>query len=472
MNQPLFTSKSLRTMQNRTLFTVLFIFSLFVTTVIQAQSPVNPISSNSTTEQLNFEACGEISIHILDQSLTSTNSIDIANWEDAFSLEDIEPNFFDLDNKRFYIQLESSSNLGSFINVLLETLDENGNVVDQQTDVKLKKISGGFSTKKYRSTARIVVVDNDVIDDNFSDYTGSDQDIDVYDGDDDIGTNDDNKNDPTIYGILGQRIRVTYFSNGRNEPVTSELIDICEPSNIKRVRLNLINMRNNAGTGTYLQASDILAEIDKMQKAWGQCCIRFVNKDGNHFTEADVVSTTQPAALSLDNGLHMLNQVPNLSTIALSQQEQTHLQLKDNDPSTVDMFFVNKYVLIDNESDTTPTDTNVAATAFIDWLAPSSHNPNITAAQVRTIIITTNARYFTYAHEIGHILTDRAHFVAPTELGGDLDYNGSAEGHSDFPVRANLMRYPPTSAMNGVKESKRLLPFQCFYARNETDLPY
>lgn len=70
---------------------------------------------------------------------------------------------------------------------------------------------------------------------------------------------------------------------------------------------------------------------------------------------------------------------------------------------------------------------------------------------------------FTLAHEIGHILTNKGHYVLPTEKGVNADYMVKPAVFS-FLRDHNLMRFG-TSDKWGFGESKRLHQVQEYYTK-------
>lgn len=139
----------------------------------------------------NFCAGLELSFHDKDNNLI--DHIQIAEWDDAWVIDPsdrmkdpdvfaLKPNFKDLDEERFFLQVKDPNATTNTIIVNLESFDRGADPltatrIDHQEGVVLTDI--GNNT--YRSGACLLVSDNDTVDDNF---TGN---ISALDGTDDGG---------------------------------------------------------------------------------------------------------------------------------------------------------------------------------------------------------------------------------------------------------------------------------------------
>ncbi len=149
----------------------------------------------------------------------------------------------------------------------------------------------------------------------------------------------------TIEVQLGDIIQVTY--QPATGPLMTQQIMVGRPSNetgpkaIRNVELNLISMENNAGTRTYFNTDQILAAVTAANQAWAQAGIRFVDSEGNAITaddiDDDVDVEAQPAGLDLDAGL------PTSATTETSAEKLLVGSVKEDDPATIDMIFINNF---------------------------------------------------------------------------------------------------------------------------------
>jgi len=389
-----------------------------------------------------------------DKNNTEVDHVQVARWDDAFNVAPIDfslkPNFKDIDPERVYIQI-IDVNLPVTTNAITVTLESydrgddplTASAIDQQEGIVL--ISNGANT--YRSEACLLVTDNDMVDDNFPELSpsGNPSPIFGWDGIDDTG------NDPTIYAVCRGKLKLTY--NG-----VTKIIDVCDnaPKEVREVKLNIINMKNDEGSGTFFEPSEIMTALTSMQKTWAQCCIRFKDKNGGELDITDVVTTDKVSGVTLNNGLET-STTSNIAELDLTLEEETLLiSVKDSDEETIDIIFINNSVV---ENTTSPS--GVLGYAIIESLTEVSQ---IDPLFDNTVFITKDGGYFTPPHEIGHVLTNNGYY--------GVDYTGNSE------FLANLMRGGQlnnqaifTSPTNSVGSSKRLTPSQCEAARTETNLP-
>jgi len=185
----------------------------------------------------------------------------------------------------------------------------------------------------------------------------------------------------------------------------------------------------------------------RANKAWAQACIRFVNRNGQEITEADIQERDQPKGVDLDSdsdndgqpdGLDEFHTITdasgNIRIVETDEERALISGLKDNDDLTLDIIFVNR-LSRGSRGESFPDSVTLAPEA----------DPN----HKRTIIIALNRSPFTTPHEIGHVLLNSGHHF---------------ESNDPNEEYRNLMR-SGTSDTDAVNESKRLTPDQVNTAR-------
>jgi hypothetical protein len=279
----------------------------------------------------------------------------------------------------------------------------------------------------------IAVVDNDEIDDDFdNDPSGQNTD---YDG------TDDGSDDRTIWAELEGVLRAKYYRGGKL--VAEKQVTVCTRQHRRLVKLNIISMKSRTNGQPYWTKEEILREIRRLEndlnsgranKAWAQACIRFVNRNGQEITEADIQERDQPQGVDLDSdGLEEFITDQQGNILETDEERALIGGVKDNDDLTIDVIFVNRLSL-GSRGESFPDALTIAPGA----------DPN----HKRTIIIALNRTPFTTPHEIGHIL-------------GIIDHFQSPDANEEY---RNLMR-SGTSEIDAVNESKRLTQNQINTAR-------
>lgn len=430
------------------LTTTLFYTALFF---IQAQQ----LEQNQTG--LNFGCVASPLIKFLGVGFSEVDHIQISRWENNFTpfsngFGPVRDNFHQLDTERFYIEIQDLSTTSSQIFATLESLDENEALIDKQENIPL---DFDPDLGLHRSDAKIVVADQNMHDDDFNMPT-----IPFDDGVNNQG------NDVSIFAIPEGKLRVKYEyetpdidGDGTPEIHTEEkLVDVCKESGVsemKKVRLRLINMKDSNGN-TFFMNSEILSFVDNAQSLWGQCCLKFVNQIGEAFTEGDVIKQDQPDGVDLSDGLNILNCV---DLYATAEEQALYSDIKDDMPETVEVVFLN-YVTEKNQ-DGAIVDMGQKGLSFP--LFDTSGNPNVSYRY--TVVVTSHRGYFTLAHEIGHLLIDKDHYT-PNSSSPDYFYS-----EYDLPFNYNLMKNG-TDENNGVLKSKRLVKKQCTESRNNKNLTF
>ena len=431
---------------------ILFVFLLISYTTIYSQ--IEDESKNNATESISFNFC-ESNLRFLDQNLVKADHVQIARWEEAFNPQPnftLKSNFKELDEERFFLEVTDSDVSGNTIIVNLESYERGDNpltdlAADQQIGVTLTRVG---NTDDFRSGACLLVTDKDEVDDNF---TGP---ISGLDGTDDQG------DDPTLYAQCGGKLKLTYSGE-------EFIIDVCDqgPKEIRVVRLNIVSMRKNNGVDTYFDNTEIMTEIQRLQKSWGQCCFRFLDQNGGEIDVSDIILTNQPSGVTLDNGLETEFTTNGTTSVDLTDEEKNLIDgVKDLNPLTLDLIFIEN-VVDDPYGTGVFTESGSRGFAIPLYLTNSVPSVSVISEQyINTVFITKYRTYFTTPHEIGHILTNNAHY--------GNEYSGIQERS------ANLMRggyiigntVISTSEFNGVGTSKRLINTQCEAARTEpTGLP-
>ena len=377
------------------------------------------------------------------QNFVSINHVHIALWDKSFDNNNMVKQFFTrYDDRRFFIRVidKSKSALGM---LHLYSFRRGANPKTSNPDDEIRNIAfhkdysnpqqGIFITRPL-----IAVVDNDIIDDDFEDDSSGQNT--EYDG------TDDGNDDRTIWAELEGVLRAKYYRNGKL--VAERQVTVCTRQHRRLVKLNIISMKSRVNNQPYWTKEEILKEIKRVEgdinsgranKAWAQACIRFVNRNGQEITEADIQEREQPQGVDLDDkdGLdeftEIIDAAGNLRIVETAEEKALINGVKDNDDLTIDIIFVNRL------------SRGSRGEAFADsiTLAPEA-DPN----HKRTVIIALNRGPFTTPHEIGHVLLNSGHFE-------------SADPNETY---RNLMR-AGTSAIDAVNESKRLTSNQVNTAR-------
>jgi autotransporter-associated beta strand protein len=275
--------------------------------------------------------------------------------------------------------------------------------------------------------------------------------------------------DQTIEVQLGDVVQVTYQPMTgalMTEQITVGRFDAQKPTKqIRNVELNLISMQNNSGpnnvpTGTYSSPDQILAAVVRADQAWAQAGIRFVDAGGNLITAAsvtDVHLTPQPVLangrrLNLDRGLVIGGgRIPNTA-----KENALVAGVQDGDPLTVDCIFVGDLSALYPSAVPGHPPVPIPLNGHANTLY-YENRPGGVPADANTLFIAKGFGLFTLAHEIGHILTNQAHWpqdvqgaVSPDPATGITTANDLMEGGPGNPL----------SVSDSVSASKRLTPDQ------------
>ncbi|MEM2990683.1 MAG: hypothetical protein QXQ02_05810 [Halobacteria archaeon] len=103
-------------------------------------------------------------------------------------------------------------------------------------------------------------------------------------------------------------------------------------------------MRSRTNNQPYWTKQEILREIRRLEgeinsgranKAWAQACIRFVNRNGQEITEADIHERDQPQGVNLDDqhGLDDFTQDPSGNIQETDEERALISAIKDNEMS-------------------------------------------------------------------------------------------------------------------------------------------
>ncbi len=348
-------------------------------------------------------------LRFLDKNEEVVDHIQIARWDNSFELSFtgvvfLKPNFNEIDEERFYLEVEDENvtETQSSIIVLLESFDRGDNSfnfpIDNQINVELKRVG---SSSVFRSEPRLLVTDNDVFDDKF------DSPLADLDGTDDLGTNSNGDDDPTLFAVVGGKIRLTF-----NDKI--KLIDVCDkvPNEKRVVHINPIRMKNKEANGTYWSDPQIMTQLEILERAWGQCCIRFVNTNGDPITVSDIKLMDHPQlGVNLDNGLQVVGDDPfdinplieqevSPEQIALLAGVSSSIGVNDKNINTIDIVFLKSFNFL-----------GIEAPSIYGLAIPEEITSNTTLHN--SVFISTYAilnGFHTTPHEVGHILTNGGHY--------------------------------------------------------------
>ena len=305
------------------------------------------------------------------------------------------------DNRRFFVKVtDKSQNRPGVLH--LHSFRRGANPKKDDPDDEISNIAfhQDYSNPQqgiFITHPLIAVVDNDTIDDDFdNDPSGQNT---GYDG------IDDESDDRTIWAELEGVLRAKYYRGGKL--VAEKQVTVCTRQYSRRlVKLNIISMKSRTNGQPYWTKEEILREIRRLgndlnsgraNKAWAQACIRFVNRNGQEITEADIQEREQPQGVNLDD-LEGLNdfRTDDSGNIQETLEERNLIgAVKDNDDLTMDVIFINRMR------------SGAWGEAFpdVNTIAPGA-NPQ----HKRTVIIARPIHPFRTPHEIGHILLNTTEY--------------------------------------------------------------
>ena len=375
------------------------------------------------------------------QNFVSINYVHIALWDKSFDNNNMVKQFFTrYDDCRFFIRvIDKSKSAPGMLHLYSFRRGANPKTSNPDDEICNIAFHNDYSDPQqgiFITRPLIAVVDNDIIDDDFEDDPSGQNT--EYDG------TDDGSDDRTIWAELEGVLRAKYYRNGKL--VAERQVTVCTHQHRRLVKLNIVSMKSRVNNQPYWTKEEILKEIKRL-KAWAQACIRFVNRNGQEITEADILERDQPKGVDLDSdsdndgqpdGLDEFHTITdasgNIHIVETDEERALISGLKDNDDLTLDIIFVNR-LSRGSRGESFPDSVTLAPEA----------DPN----HKRTIIIALNRSPFTTPHEIGHVLLNSGHHF---------------ESNDPNEEYRNLMR-SGTSDTDAVNESKRLTPDQVNTAR-------
>jgi len=411
----------------------IFLLLLLSSGTVYSQVEKESRAQESRTQRMKFDFDCAAKIFILDSGEDETDYLSFALWEDILDINstglyNADEDFNEEDIDRFYIEMKLPGEPSDEIAVDIVSKDADDNEVDQINELVLTRTQGS----RFRSEAILLVMENDMIDDDFDNPT-----VGAFESTWD--NEDDGSLDPTIYGKMGGKIEASY-----TQDITTET-DVCPPAAVKNVALKVYVMKDADGE-PFVSSALVTSQIEMTKVLFQQACLKINTVSIEEVTPGNSIDLSDGLTIA-DNPLVESQELNNLIT-----------QVKDTDDMMkIDIIFIGSFDTSQPTNGYAARDEIVNA-PFSLWDSDHARTCIIAGENLAT-------RPFVTAHEVGHILTNRGHYIQ--------EYNNPEPGTVDDDDKRffNLMKGMGTSNLNTVVDSKRLWGFQVDWARSMTDIP-